>query len=129
MPQAVRLRARSWALTMGEITLVKMRTQSRRIRIQGRTLRVGWRLRVNAQNIVAYEAWMDVYVQVWNFLERCLANRVPETQALIWKRTTNCPGDTRHHGHECGAGSVVKVAHIMEMPSRHDKGVARVELP
>jgi len=114
---------------MGEITLVKMRTQSRRIRIQGRTLRVGWRLRVNAQNIVAYEAWMDVYVQVWNFLERCLADRVPETQALIRKSTTDCTSYPRHHGHECGARSVVKLAHVMEMLSRNDKRVAWVELP
>ena len=95
-----------------------MRTQNRRIRIQRRTLRVGWKLRVNTQNVVAYEAWVDVYVQVWNLLERCLTNRMPETQALIWKSTANGTSDVRHHGHECGARSVVKLAHIMEMLSR-----------
>jgi hypothetical protein len=86
-------------------------------------------LRVNAQNVVAHEAWMDVYVQVWNFLERGLANRVPETQALIGKGTTHRASDARHHGHECSAGSIVKLSHIMEMLSRNDKRVAWVELP
>jgi hypothetical protein len=37
--------------------------------------------------------------------------------------------DARHHGHERGTCSVVKVAYIMEMPSRYDKRVAWVELP
>ncbi len=72
---------------------------------------------------------MDVYVQVWNFLERGLANGVPETQALIWKSTTYCTSDARHHGHQCGACSVIELAHIVEMLSRNDKRVARVELP
>jgi hypothetical protein len=86
-------------------------------------------MRVNTQNVIAYETWMDVDVQVRNFLERCLANRVPETQALIGKGTTNCTRDARHHGHERGASSVVKLANIMEMLSRNDQRVTRVELP
>jgi len=72
---------------------------------------------------------MDVYVQVWNLLERCLTNRVPETQALIWKSTTHCTGDARHHGHQCGACSVIELAHIMEMLPRNDERVAWVKLP
>jgi len=72
---------------------------------------------------------MDVYVQVWNFLERGLADRVPETQALIWKSACDCASDARHHGHECGACGVVKLAHIMKMPSRNDERVAWVKLP
>lgn len=66
---------------------------------------------------------------MWNFLKRCLANRVPEAQALIWKRTTDRTSHARHHGHECGACSVVKLAHIMEMLPRNDQRVAWVELP
>jgi hypothetical protein len=106
-----------------------MRTENLGIRIQCRPPGVGWKLRVNTQDVVAYEACMDVYVQVRNFLECCLANRMPETQALIRKSTTNCTSDARHHGHERGTCSVVKVAHITEMLSRYDKRVAWVELP
>lgn len=72
---------------------------------------------------------MDVNVQVRNFLERRLANRVPETQALIGKSTADSTSDARHHGHECSAGSVIKFAHIMQMPPRNDERMARVELP
>ena len=72
---------------------------------------------------------MDVDVQVWHLLERGLANRVPETQALIWKSTSHCTSDARNHGHECGARRVIKLAHIVEMPSRNDKRMARVKLP
>lgn len=68
-------------------------------------------------------------VQVWNFLERRLANRVPDTQALIWKSATNCASYARYHRHECGTGGVIKLAHIMEMLSRNDKRMARVKLP
>jgi hypothetical protein len=56
---------------------------------------------------------MHVYAQVWYLLERCLTNRVPEAQALIWKSTRHCTSDARHHGHECGAGSVIELAHVM----------------
>ncbi len=72
---------------------------------------------------------MDVNVQMWNFLERRLANGVPETHALIWKSSSNCTSDTRHHGHECGACRIVKLAHILEMLPRDDKRMARVKLP
>jgi len=72
---------------------------------------------------------MDVQVQVRNLLERRLANRVPETQALIRKRTAHGTGDPRHHGHERGACTVIELAHIMKMLPRNDKGVAWVELP
>ena len=68
-------------------------------------------------------------VQVRNFLERRLANRVPETQALIGKSTADSASDARHHGHECSADGVIKLAHIMEMLSRNDERVARVKLP
>ena len=51
-------------------------------------------------------------VQVRNFLERRRANRVPEAQALIWKGTANSTSDARHHGHECGARGVIKLAHV-----------------
>lgn len=106
-----------------------MRTQNRTVRIQGCPLRDGRRLGVNAQYVVAYQAWMYVYMQVRNFLERCLANGVPKTQALIWKSACDCPSDARHHGHERGACGVVKLAHIMKMLSRNDERVARVKLP
>ncbi len=70
-----------------------------------------------------------MYVKVWNFLKRCRANRVPETHALIWEGTTNCACDARYHGHERGACGVIKLAHIVQMPSRNDKRVAWMELP
>jgi len=70
-----------------------------------------------------------MYVQVWHFLEGCLTNRVPQTQALIWKSTTDCASDTGDHGHQCGAGTVIELAHIVEMWSRNDECVAWVELP
>jgi hypothetical protein len=75
-------------------------------------------LQVNTQDVIAFEAWLDVDVQVWNFLKCCLANRVPETQALIGKSATNRTRDARHHGHQCGARRIIKFAHIMEMLSR-----------
>ena len=86
-------------------------------------------MRVNTQDIVAHEAGMDVYVQVWNFLESRLSNGVPETQALIWKSTTNCPRDARYHRHECGASCVIKLANVVKMLPRNNQRVARVELP
>jgi hypothetical protein len=72
---------------------------------------------------------MDVYVQMWNFLKRRLANGVPQTQALIWKSTTDRSSYARHHGHEGGARRVIQLAHIMEMLARNDQRVAWVELP
>jgi hypothetical protein len=56
---------------------------------------------------------MDMYVQVRDFLKRSLANRVPETQALIWKGTANGTSDARHHGHERGTRGVIKLAHVV----------------
>lgn len=72
---------------------------------------------------------MDVYVQVWNLLECRFTNRMPQTQALIWKSAADCTGDASYHRHERGACSVIELAHIMEMPSRNDKRVAWMELP
>ena len=72
---------------------------------------------------------MDVYVQVRDFLECRFANGVPETQALIWKSTTDCTSYARHHCHEGGARRVIQLAHIMEMLPRNDERVAGVELP
>ena len=70
-----------------------------------------------------------MYVQMWYFLECSLADRVPDTQSLIRKATTNSPCDARHHGHECRARGVIKLAHIMEMLARNDKRMAGMELP
>ena len=86
-------------------------------------------MRVNTQDIVAHEAGMDVYVQVWNFLESRLSNGVPETQALIWESPADRSSYARHHGHESGARRVIQLAHIMEMLPRNDERVAGVELP
>jgi len=86
-------------------------------------------LRVNTQDVIADEAWMNVYVQVGHFLKGRLTDRVPETQALIGKRTAHRASHTRHHGHERGAGSVIELAHIPEMPPRNHERVAGVVLP
>jgi|KBSMisStandDraft_5_1062788.scaffolds.fasta_scaffold112759_3 hypothetical protein len=72
---------------------------------------------------------MDMYVEVWNLLERGLANRVPQTQALIRESATDRTSEAGDHGHECGASTVIELAHIVEMLSRNDERVAWVELP
>jgi hypothetical protein len=72
---------------------------------------------------------MDVYVQVWNFLESCLANRVPETQAFIWKCPAHRTSDASYHGHQRGARSLIKLTHIVEMLARNHERVAWMELP
>jgi hypothetical protein len=65
-------------------------------------------------------------------LQFCAAVAAPQvgrpTEAVA-KPSPQPSSDARHHGHECGARSVIKLAHIMEMLSRNDKRVAWVELP
>jgi len=72
---------------------------------------------------------MDMDVQVRDFLKCRLANRVPQTHALIGKCTANSACDARHHGHECGARGVIELAHVVQVLPGNDERVARVELP
>lgn len=108
---------------------VEMGAQHRCIRVERGPLRIRRQLRVDAQDVIADQAWMNVYVQVRHFLEGRLTDRMPETQALIGKRAADRASHASHHGHERGAGSVIELAHIPEMPPWNHERVAGVVLP
>ena len=71
---------------------------------------------------------MNVNMKMRYLLKCCLADRVPETQALVREDCANRAGDPRHRRHERGSGRPIQLAHISDMPTRNDQGMSRMKL-
>ena len=74
--------------------------------------RVLW---IDPQNTILFETRMDVEMKMRNFLERRLADGVPETQSFVRK----CCGDGPRHATKCcqegRTARFVQLPHIMEV--------------
>jgi hypothetical protein len=72
---------------------------------------------------------MDMDVQMWNLLEGCGTDRMPQAQPLIGEDLADGTSDPDHRPHQLTAEVLVKLSNVAEVTSREDKNVTRVGLP
>jgi len=83
---------------------------------------------IDSQKTVASPAWMNVDVEMWDFLKCGRPDRVPQAQTLVRKRQRDSSCYTTDGCHERGAGGLIQFADVCQMGSRNDECVPRMEL-
>jgi hypothetical protein len=85
-------------------------------------------MRVYSQEVVSYEAWVNMNVQVGHFLKRCLPDRMPKAKPLVRESGCHGSGNTRQRRHQGRSNPALKLPHVRNVLTRYNQGVARVEL-
>jgi hypothetical protein len=85
-------------------------------------------MRVYSQEVVSYEAWVNMNVEVGHFLKRCLPDRMPKAKSLVRESGSHGSGNTRQRRHQSRSNPALKLPHIRNVLTRYNQGVARVEL-
>jgi hypothetical protein len=85
-------------------------------------------MRVYSQEVVSYEAWVNMNVQVGHFLKRCLPDRMPKAKSLVRESGCHGSGNTRQRKHQSRSNPALKLPHVRNVLTRYNQGVARVEL-
>jgi hypothetical protein len=98
-------------------------------RFQHRAIGTIWRGRVDAQQIVTDSPWVNVKVQVWDFLIRAGSCRVPDRQPIRGNDRVYGARDSGHGYQNGGREAFVHKANVRDMLSRYDENVAGLELP
>src|SRR2546423_7070287 len=71
---------------------------------------------------------MNGKMKMRHLLNRCLADGVPKTHALVRKYCADRAGDPRHCRHEGSPGRIIQFADVLEVTTRNDERVAGMEL-
>src|ERR1044071_686026 len=106
-----------------------MLSKQRCVAISRPLIRHSWRARIHLQKLVSLKPRMHMNVKMWHLLEGSLANRMPNTKSLVWKRCCDCAGNSRERNHQRGSSSAVESPDIGDMLARHDQCVTRMKLP
>ena len=86
-------------------------------------------MRIDPKQSVAKTAWMDVDVEMRDFLIRARAGGMPDAQPVVRKNGVDCTSDLGHRRHH-GAGDVfVGDANVYDVTPGNDENVSRMELP
>jgi hypothetical protein len=71
---------------------------------------------------------MYVDMQMRDFLEGGLPDRVPKANAVVWKGSAYCTRNLSDGLHECRAGLLVQIPNVVDMRFWDDENMPRIGL-